>query len=105
MEKCMSNEHVNKCSILLIIKDIQIETIILYIIHYFAFKFYRNLKKVNTQYWPGNKKITLLTQCRNMLLFSHSVISDSLQPHGLQRARLPCPSPSPGACSNLCPLS
>ena len=38
-------------------------------------------------------------------LFSHSVVSDSLQPHGLQRDRLPYPSPSPGACSNSCPLS
>ena len=37
--------------------------------------------------------------------FSCSVMSDSLQPHGLQHARLPCPSPSPGACSNSCPLS
>ena len=37
--------------------------------------------------------------------FSHSVVCDSLQPHGLQHARLPCPSPSPGACSNSCPLS
>jgi len=37
--------------------------------------------------------------------FSHSVMSDSLQPHGLQHARLPCPSPTPGACSNLCPSS
>ena len=27
-------------------------------------------------------------------------MSDSLQPHGLQHARLPCPSPTPGACSN-----
>ena len=34
---------------------------------------------------------------------SHSVMSDSLQPHGLQHARLPCPSPTPGACSNSCP--
>ena len=39
------------------------------------------------------------------LLFSCSVMSNSLQPHGLQHARLPCPSPSPGVCSNLCPLS
>ena len=30
---------------------------------------------------------------------------DSLQPHGLQHARLPCPSPTPGAYSNSCPLS
>ena len=37
--------------------------------------------------------------------FSHSVVSNSLQPHGLQRARLPCPSPSPRVCSNSCPLS
>ena len=37
--------------------------------------------------------------------FSRSVRSNSLQPHGLQHARLPCPSPSPGACSNSCPSS
>ena len=39
------------------------------------------------------------------LLFSHSVASDSLQPHGMQHARPPCPSPTPRACSNTCPLS
>ena len=33
--------------------------------------------------------------------FSCSVVSDPLRPHGLQHARLPCPSPTPGACSNL----
>ena len=32
-------------------------------------------------------------------------MSDSLRPHSLQHARLPCPSPTPGACSNSCPLS
>ena len=32
--------------------------------------------------------------------FSHSVVSDSLQPHGVQHTRLPCPSPTPRACSN-----
>ena len=37
--------------------------------------------------------------------FSRSIMSDSLRPHGLQYARLPCPSPTPGACSNSCPLS
>ena len=37
--------------------------------------------------------------------FSCSVVSDSLRPHGLQHARLPYPSPSPGVCSNSCPLS
>ena len=39
------------------------------------------------------------------MLFSHSVVSKSLQPHGLQHGKLPCPTPSPGACSNSCPLS
>ena len=37
--------------------------------------------------------------------FSHSVVSDSLRSHGLQHARLPCPSPTPGTCSNSCPSS
>ena len=39
------------------------------------------------------------------LLFSHSVVFDSLWPYGLQHARLPCPSLSPRAYSNPCPLS
>ena len=39
------------------------------------------------------------------LQFSHSVVSDSLQPHGLQHARLPCPSPTLWVYSNSCPLS
>ena len=37
--------------------------------------------------------------------FSPSIMSDGLQPHGLQHSRLPCPSPAPRACSNSCPLS
>ena len=37
--------------------------------------------------------------------FSRSVVSDSLWPHGLQQSRPPCPSPTPGAYSNSCPLS
>ena len=36
---------------------------------------------------------------------SHSVMSNSLQPHGLQHARHPCPSPTPRAYSSSCPLS
>ena len=35
--------------------------------------------------------------------FSRSVVSDSLRPHGLQQARFPCPSPTPGAYSSSCP--
>ena len=37
--------------------------------------------------------------------FTHSVVSDSLWPYGLQHDRLPCPLPTPGAYSNSCPLS
>ena len=37
--------------------------------------------------------------------FNSSVLSDSLPPHRQQHARLPCPSPTSGACSNSCPLS
>ena len=37
--------------------------------------------------------------------FSCSVTSNSLWPHGLQHARIPCPSLFPGVCSNSCPLS
>ena len=40
-----------------------------------------------------------------LLLFSFSVVPDSLWPHGLQHTGLPCPSLSPGVCSNSCPLS
>ena len=37
--------------------------------------------------------------------FSHSVLSDSLWPHGRQHTRPPCPSPTPRVYSNSCPLS
>ena len=39
------------------------------------------------------------------LKFRRSVVSDSLQPHGLQHTRLPCLSQIPGDCSNSCPSS
>ena len=41
----------------------------------------------------------------NIVQFSCSIMSDSLQPHELQHTRLPCPSPSHGACSDSYPLS
>ena len=40
-----------------------------------------------------------------LLLFSASGVSTYLWPHGLQHARLPCPSPLPAASSDSCPLS
>ena len=40
-----------------------------------------------------------------LLFFSQQVMSDSLQPHGIQHARLPCLSPSPGVCPSSYPLN
>ena len=41
----------------------------------------------------------------NSVQFSHSVVSKSLWPHGLQHTRPPCPSATPRVYSNSCPLS
>ena len=43
---------------------------------------------------------TICIQYNHSVQFSHSVVSDSLQPHGLKHARLPCPPPTPRAYSN-----
>ena len=51
---------------------------------------------------PMKLKIQRWHMCSVQL--SCSVVSDSLQPHRLQYARLPCPSPTPRVYSNLCPL-
>ena len=49
----------------------------------------------------SDKEIRYMTSVQ----FSHSVVSDSLWPHGLQHARFPCSSSNPGTHSNLCPSS
>ena len=63
------------------------------------------------EYYSITKKGELLTSAITrmnlehiLLLFSHSSCL-TLRPHGLQHARIICPSPSPGACSNSCPSS
>ena len=48
---------------------------------------------------------SLILRSPSSVQLSHSVFSDALWPHGLQHARLPCPSPTPGVYSNSCPLS
>ena len=48
---------------------------------------------------------TLRPEWESSVQFSRSVVSDSLWHHGQQHARLPCPSPTPRACSDSCPLS
>ena len=51
--------------------------------------------------WDTGKEKTEL----DYLLFSCSVVSNSLRPHGLQHARLPCPSPSSRVCQSSCSLN
>ena len=46
-----------------------------------------------------------LTYMQSSVRFSNPVVFDSLRPHGLQQARLACPSPTPRVHSNSCPLS
>ena len=50
-------------------------------------------------------QINNLSHIFSSVQISRSVMFNSLQPHGLQHTRLPCPSSSPGACSNSCPSS
>ena len=53
----------------------------------------------------GKKEQVKLVLIFSSVQFSRSVMSNSLRPHGLQHARPPCPSPTPGVYSNSCPLS
>ena len=65
----------------------------------------RILSNWNSYTSGDNIKIQYTNRLRSSVQFSRSVVSNSLRPHGLQHARLPCLSPTPRACSNLCPLS
>ena len=64
-------------------------------------------KSSNTELagWGSRSKLWAAGVFLEWVQFSCSVVSDSVQPHGLQHARLPCPSPTPGAYSNSCPSS
>ena len=66
---------------------------------------WEDVEKSELYYIGGNVYTTSMKISMELLLFSHSVMSDSLQTHGLQYTRLPCPSLPPRACSNPCPLS
>ena len=61
------------------------------------------LKKIDLNKWM--QVINKVSAKISTVQFSHSVVPDSLWPHGLQHARPPCPSPTPGVYSNSCPLS
>ena len=53
----------------------------------------------------GGKRVLFWSVEPCSVQFSRSVMSEYLRPHGLQHARLPCPSPDPRVYSNSCPLS
>ena len=63
-------------------------------------------KTTSTSFWEYWNMKRLRGFLFSSAQFSYSVVvSNSLRPHGLQHARLPCPSPTPGTYSNSCPLS
>ena len=66
-----------------------------------SFEFTLKSRREKSRCMYMNNWFTLLYSVQ----FSHSVVFNSLRPHGLQHARPPCPSPTPGACSNSCPSS
>ena len=55
--------------------------------------------------WSQQTDLDPLSSCVPSVQFSRSVVSNSLQPHGLQHTRPPWPSPTPGVYPNSCPLS
>ena len=66
---------------------------------------FSSIKSEPSSSLEGHLFLNFLSWALLLVFYSHSVMSDSLQPHELQHVRLPCPSPSPGVCSNSCPLS
>ena len=71
----------------------------------FTHAFYKTVLYIHI--WKGmvQNKEYYFRAFMSSVQFSHSVGSNSLQPHGPQHARLPCPPSTPRACSNSCPLS
>ena len=62
-------------------------------------------KQIFNYQWFVYKKTSFSHYIHDSVQFSCSVVSDSLQPHELQHARPPCPSPISGVHPNPCPLS
>ena len=61
-----------------------------------------SLKKITGLYVPVSLPLIYFLVS---VQFSHSIVHNSLRPHGQQHARLLCPSATPRVCSNSCPLS
>ena len=85
---------------------------ILYILTFPAAYLKQFLRDIWFQIGKGGRQGCILSPCWfnlyaefSSIQFSSWVMSDSLWPHGLQHAKLPCPSPTPGVYSNSRPLS
>ena len=76
---------------------------LLIFIYHGSLSYCYTLREVQMQIIIHSKFLEVMNQ--KVSQFSHSVMSNSLWPHGLQHARLPCPSPTPRTCSNSWPLS
>ena len=61
--------------------------------------------RILKRYLFGQKCFLILTTTLVWIVVDDIQLLNSLWPHGLQHTRLPCLSPSPGVCSNSCPLS
>ena len=69
---------------------------------FIPFLFYFQLNVHFHGYWEST---SIFDPAISSVQFSHSIVSDSLQPHEPQHTRPPCPSPTAGVYSNPCPLS
>ena len=63
------------------------------------------LQRRHTEGQESQERMLNINSLLLLLLLSCSAVSDSLRPNGLQHIRFPSPSPTPGVCSNSCPLS
>ena len=78
--------------------------ILLHSIHiYLQYSFSKDLYHFYLLYFVNT--IFLILYVCLFFQFSCSVVSNCLQPHGLRHVRLTCPLPTPGDCTNSCPLS
>ena len=97
-------DNQKKFSTLLIMQEMQLKTTMRY--HFIPGRMAIINKTVNNKVnlWlihvDVRQKPTEYCKASQSFQFSHSVVSDSLRPHGLQHTRPPCPSPTPEVCSN-----
>ena len=90
--------------------NVVLKVLILHRVCSLMYYIHQDIRKKQSWDFPGCPGAKTPFQCwgdkiPHSVQFSRSVVSDSLRPHGLQHARPPCPSPTPGSCSISCPSS